>query len=684
MAKKNPFKKHPSTQFKDVEKLDEKDAEKQAADLRDALSYHDYLYYVKNKPEISDAVYDKLFKRLQELEDRYPKLQTESSPTRRVGVGPVDKFEKVKHAAPMQSLDSILKKKELKDFIDRVTQKTEKGIDFVVEPKFDGLSVEIVYKEGRFSTGSTRGDGDTGEDISENLKTINALPLQLQGEFPSFLAVRAEVLMPKPGFQELNRQRIKDGKEPFANPRNAAAGTVRQLDSRKVADKPLDIFFYQVLKIKDNGFASHWQALEQFPGWGLKTSRLNAKTSSLDKMKELYQKTSDERSGLDYEIDGIVIKVDRFARRDKLGSREKSPRWAIAWKFPAKKEVTVLQDIVLQVGRTGILTPVALLDPVDVGGVTVSRATLHNEDIVKKKDIRPGDKVRIERAGDVIPEVVERIKTPGKKRGKKFSMPPKCPVCGTGVVTEGAYTLCPAGLSCRAQLVGRVVHFSSNAAMDIDSLGEKNARRLVENKMITDIADLYNCNVDDFLQLEGFAEKAARKLYNSIQDSKKTELDKFLYALGIRHVGQHMARVLAKHFLTLSELQNAGFDDLTKIDEIGPETAESICHFFEQVINQKILNKMMDAGVQIENPSQKRKKMPLQDKTFVFTGELENYTRSEAQNKVESLGGRATSSVSRQTDYVVVGENPGNKLENAREKDIDIIDEMAFEKLLAD
>ncbi len=684
MSSKNPYKKNPSTRFNNVDDLSKKDAEEQVEQLQEAIEYHNYLYYVKNNPKISDETYDKLFKRLQELEEAFPKLQSPNSPTRRVGAEPVDKLKKVEHAAPMLSLDSALEESKIQNFDDYVRRHVDKKeVQYVVEPKLDGLSVEIVYEDGKFKYGATRGDGQTGEDISENLKTVGSVPLQLQteGELPSFLAVRGEVLMSKSGFQNLNKTRVEHGEEPFANPRNAAAGIVRQLDSKKVAGKPLDIFFYEILEMDENGFSSHWEALKQFPKWKLKTNPLNKKSESIVDIEKYREKLIDEREEIDYDIDGIVIKLDDLKQREKLGTRQRNPRWAMAWKFPPKKEVTRLRDIVVQVGRTGMLTPVALLDPVDVGGVTVSRATLHNEDDVKKKDLRVGDKVRIIRAGDVIPEVAERVPEKGKKRGKEFSMPNECPVCGTEVIKEGAYYFCPAGLSCHAQLVGHIIHYVSSEAMDIENLGEKIVKQLVDRKLVTDLADLYHLEVDDLLQLEGFAEKSANKLHDAIQNAKNPLLDKFLYALGIRHVGEHIARVLANKYGSLDKLQKADYDDLSNTKEIGSEIAESVHQFFNQDENKKILQRLKDAGVKPQKMKQ-RKKQPLEGKTFVFTGELENYTRNEAEDLVESLGGRATSSVSGNTDYVVVGKNPGSKYDDAKQENVDILNEDEFKKLV--
>jgi DNA ligase (NAD+) len=679
------FKKNPPTDFKDLDKLTKQEAREEAKALREGIEYHDYLYYVKNRPEISDAVYDKLFRRLRKLEEAYPELQTDTSPTRRVGGLPMDELKKVRHAEMMLSLNSALDEAEAREFHRFISRNTGKrDIAYIVEPKFDGLSVEIVYEHGHFRYGATRGNGEIGEDISGNLKTIKALPMHLQDgkDLPSFLSVRGEVFMRKKGFQQLNKERIERGDEPFANPRNAAAGTMRQLDPNNVAGRPLDIFFYEILTSEGKAFSSHWEMLKHFSRWGLKTDPHNKKTSSFEEIKAYRQKLSAQRDDLEYEIDGIVIKLDDYEQRAALGVRQRSPRWAIAWKFPPKEELTTLEEIVVQVGRTGMLTPVALLQPVDVGGVTISRATLHNEDEARNKDVRPGDKVRVARAGDVIPEIIERVEEPGKKRGEKFSMPERCPVCGAKVFKEGAYYFCPAGLSCAPQMIGRIIHYASRNAMDIEGLGDKTAKDMVQKGMVKDIADLYRLSVEDLLKLEGFAEKSATQLYKAIQGTKSPRLDRFLYALGIRHVGERVARVLAYRYRSLNALRKASKDDLEKTEEIGPEIARSVAEFFSEQENKHILERLDKAGVKVEDMPQEKKARPLQGKTFVFTGQLENYTRDEAQRLVERLGGRATSSVSRETDYVVVGRDPGSKLDQAKKHKVEILEEKQFDSLL--
>ncbi len=680
------YKRKPNTHFKSISELSKDEARRQARALREGIEYHDYWYYVKNAPKISDASYDKLFRRLQDLEEAFPDLATDDSPTQRIGAAPVDTLEKVKHASPMQSLHAVYKEDEVEDFDRLVRGKTEtKTADYVVEPKFDGLSVEVVYENGTLARGATRGDGQTGEDVSRNIKTIRAVPLHLRNDgqdVPDLLAVRGEIFMPKEAFRELNKRRVENGQDAFANPRNAAAGTIRQLDPGKVADTPLDVFFYEILEIDGQSFDSHWDMLQQLPKWGLKTDPHNRRCSGLKQIKEYHAKLSEQRHDLSYEIDGIVVKANDYETRRKLGTRQRSPRWALAWKFAPRQEVTRLTDIVVQVGRTGMLTPVALLDPVDVGGVTVSRATLHNEDEVRRKDVRPGDKVRLERAGDVIPEIIERVPERGRKRAEPFAMPKKCPACGADVYREGAYTFCPASLSCPAQLVGKLTHYASREAMNIEGLGDATAGDLVDKGLVKTIDDLYRLSVEDIEQLEGFARKSARKLHGAIQRTKEARLDRFIYALGIRQVGEHIAQVLARHFRTMEALQEADVETLAGIEEIGPEIAECIHNFFQEQENRNVLKQLYEAGVRIKQVPSGEGGGPLEGKTFVFTGELERFSRDDARHVVEDLGARATSSVSGNTDYVVVGENPGSKLKEARKRHVKTIDEKEFGKLV--
>ena len=680
------YKKNPPEKFKDIGKMNQGEAREEIKALREGIDYHDYLYYVKNQPEISDAFYDKLFHRLEKLEDKFPGLQIPDSPTRRVGAKPLDQLEKVSHTAPMLSLNAALEREKIKNFYDFVSrQLVEEKVLFVLEPKFDGFSVELVYENGKLMSGSTRGDGQEGEDITRNLKTIRSIPLRLQkaDNLPDFLSVRGEVYMPKQGFQQLNRKRVAEGKDPFANPRNAAAGTMRQLDPGNVKDKPLDIIFYEILSMKGDMPESHKRVLDIFPQWGLETDTLYKQTDSLQEIESYHQELSRKRDELEYEIDGIVIKLDNYQHREKLGVRQRSPRWAIAWKFSPRQEISTLEDIVIQVGRTGMLTPVALLQPVDVGGVTISRATLHNEDEVRKKDVQPGDQVRIARAGDVIPEVVERVGKTGKKRDQVFSMPDKCPACSADVYREGAYYFCSGQLKCPAQIKGGIIHYASREALNISGLGEKTAKDLVDKDLVRDISDLYQLNRDDLLKLDGFAKKSADQLYQALQAGKHPELERFIFALGIRHVGRRVARILAGKFSDLAELKKTNRESLEQIPEIGPEIALSVYNFFQQKHNLKVLDNLEKAGVKVQSGHTGRKADKLKGRTFVFTGKLKEYTRQEARDLVEDLGGHATSSVSSETDYAVAGENPGSKYDDAREQGVEIIDEEEFKKLIS-
>ena len=679
------YKKNPPDKFKDIEDLSRKEAVREIDTLREGIDYHDYRYYVKNDPVISDARYDKLFNRLQELETAFPDLQRPDSSTRRVGAAPVDKLEKIDHTSSMLSLNAALEQKEIRNFYDFIRQRVDpKNPAFVLEPKFDGFSVELVYKDGRLKYGATRGDGRTGEDITHNLKTIPAIPVRLPEtkDRPDFIAVRGEVFMPKRKFQELNRRRIENDREPFANPRNAAAGIMRQLDPKNVADKPLDVVFYEILKISDYQPETHWQVLKKFPEWGFKTVGYNKKGGSFDEIKDYHEKMATAREDINFDIDGVVVKLDRYDQREKLGVRQRSPRWAFAWKFPPKEEITRLEDIVVQVGRTGMLTPVALLQPVDVGGVTVSRATLHNEDEVRKKDVRPGDKVRIVRAGDVIPEVMERVKQPGRKRAEEFSMPDDCPACGAGIYREGAYYFCPGKLRCPPQIVGGIVHYASRQALDITGLGDKTATDMVKRGLVNDIADLYRLEKEDLLKLEGFADKSARQLHDAIRSATNPDLDRFLYALGIRHVGRRMAGVLAREFGRFDKIRETGRDELEAIPEIGPEIAAGIREFFTHDKNREVLDRLAKAGLKVRPAEKKDRSDVLSGKTFAFTGELDNYTRREAQDLVEQHGGRAVSGISGNTDFVVAGEDPGKKYEEAKQHRVKIINEKNFEEII--
>ncbi len=664
------------------------EAKRRILELRELINYHNYRYYVLDSPEITDEEYDKLFRKLKELEEKFPQLITPDSPTQRVGGEPLPEFKQIKHRIPMLSLDNVFNEENLRDFDARVKKilKTEKDIEYVCEPKLDGLAVELIYENGIFIAGATRGDGRVGEDVTSNLKTIKSIPLALFSKKlkpPTILEVRGEVIINKKDFEKLNREREKSGEPLFANPRNASAGSLRQLDPKVTASRPLDIFLYGMGHIEGMSFKSQWDFLNYLPEWGLKTNKLNRLCKGIEEVINYYKEMVSKRQELPYECDGIVVKVNSIEFQKRLGELSHSPRWAVAFKFPPQQAITKIINIEAQVGRTGTLTPVAILEPVRVGGVTISRATLHNMDEIERKDVRIGDTVIVQRAGDVIPEIVQSL--PDKRTGneKKFSMPEKCPSCGSKILREeGEVAYRCINVSCPAQIKERIRHFCIREAMDIEGLGEKFISQLVDRGLVKDIADLYYLKTEDFFHLDRMGTKLAENLYNAIQNSKKTTLDRFLFALGILHVGEHIARVLARELKNLENLTKATRDDLLKIKEIGDEIATSITNFFMNKDNLKLIEKLLKAGVRI-NPVEKPKgESPLKDKAIVFTGELKSMSRDEAKRLVEDLGGRAVSSVSKKTDLVVAGPGAGSKLENARNLGIKIIDEEEFLKLI--
>jgi len=656
-------------------------------ELREQIRRHDHLYYVLNKPNISDSEYDRLFQELQTLEEQYPSFLTPDSPTQRVGGAPLDQFVKVKHDRVLLSLDSVLHREDVLAFDRRIRRElTVDQVQYAVEPKFDGLSVELVYENGTFVRGSTRGDGVTGEDITLNLRTIRSLPLHLQEhmKIPERIVVRGEVYLRLPDFQELNRRLTERGEEAFANPRNAASGSLRQLDPRLTAARPLVITCYDLMVSSGESFSSQWDAESALGDWGLPIPTLRQLCSSIDDVTDFHQSIAEKRESLPYEIDGIVVKVDDRSFQDQLGEKSRSPRWAIAFKFPARKEITKVRDIAVSVGRTGALTPIALLDPVDVGGVTISRATLHNVDEVGRKDVRVGDTVKVERAGDVIPDIVERVPIPGEQRANPFVAPDHCPVCGSSVVREGPIVYCTGQTVCMAQLKGGIEHFASKVALNIEGLGKKTVAQLVNEHYVQDLSDIYRLTKEQVLSLEGFAEKSATQLLSAIERSKTPSLERFLFGLGIHHVGSHVAKILAKEFGSLEKVNKATEATLLDIHEIGPEIARSVVTFFSEPRNQDVLQKMKELGVKVEERSMPEGKAdkPLSKKIFVLTGGLDGFTRQEAKQRIEQLGGRVTSSVSKKTDYVVAGVDPGSKLDNAKKLGIQILNEEEFEHLL--
>jgi DNA ligase (NAD+) len=650
------------------------------AQLRAKIHYHNYRYYVLDEPEISDAEYDRLFAELEELERKYPELITLDSPTQRIGAKPVAEFGTYEHSIPMLSLNSVNTEGAVRAFDERVRRMLGlEEIEYVVEPKIDGLAMELVYENGIFIVGSTRGDGKTGENITQNLKTIKTLPLRILSETAPLLEVRGEVFMPVSKFKELNDLLGTKGDRLFANPRNAAAGSVRQLDPGVTASRPLDFFAYGIGRTEGKTFSTQWDLLMYLRKIGFKVSPLIRLFKEFEDVIKYHDEVKEKRDELDYEIDGMVVKLNRIEQQERLGLISRSPRWAIAYKFPAREEFTTVNDIVVQVGRTGALTPVAILAPVQISGVTVSRATLHNEDELQRKDVRIGDTVVVERAGDVIPEVVSVIKSKRTGAEKKFRMPDRCPICGADVLKAGPIVRC-IGVSCSAQLKERLKHFASLRAMNIDGLGERVIEQLCDRGMISDAADLFFLTKRDLLKLDRMGDKSARNIMNALEKSKHTTLSRLIYALGIRHVGAHTASLLADNFRELESLRNASYDDLVSIPEIGPEVAKSVILFFEQGGTNDLLGKLELAGVWYEK-KESATGAKLEGKTFVFTGRI-SMTREEAKSLVERLGATVASNVSKKTDYVVAGEEAGSKWEKAEKLGVRIIGEAEFREII--
>jgi DNA ligase (NAD+) len=670
--------------------MDRGEAERQIEQLRQQLHYHNYRYHVLDDPEITDAEYDHLMRRLQEVEAAFPDLVTPDSPTQRVGATPLAEFRTVLHSLPMLSLDNAFSSGEVRDFDQRVKRQLGRNgpVEYVAEPKIDGLAVELVYEEGTLVQGSTRGDGVRGEDITQNLRTIKTMPLRLiaasHAPIPRRLEVRGEVYMTKRDFQRLNARRAEEGEPTFANPRNASAGSLRQLDPRITAGRPLNIFCYGVGRVEGMTFQTHWDMLQTLSRWGLKVDTHCEKCQGIEAALAYYDRLREQREDLPYEIDGAVIKVNALALQEALGTRSRSPRWAVAYKFEPKQAVTRVKAIMVQVGRTGALTPVALLEPVQVSGVEVGRASLHNPDEVARKDVRAGDWVVVQRAGDVIPEIVEVLKERRTGEEKPFEMPTRCPICGSAVVRlEDEVVPRCVGLSCAAKLKESIVHFASKGGMDIEGLGDRTVDQLVERGLVKDIGDLYSLTKDDLLKLERLADKSASNLLAAIERSKQTTLPRLLYALGIRHVGEHVAEVLAREYPGWQDLQHAAYEELQAIHEIGPRIAQSIVAFFQDPGNQAVLEKLHRGGIRATATERPSVDQSMRGKTLVFTGELQAYTRAEAKRLVEAHGGRVTSAVSRATSYVVAGADAGSKLDQARKLGVAVLTEDEFTALLS-
>lgn len=666
---------------------------KRVAELRDSLHLHNHQYYVLDSPIIPDSEYDKLFHELVKLESEHPELKTKDSPTQRVGAAPLKVFRQVTHTVPMLSLDNAFSDQDIDAFERRIHERLKKSIviRYMAEPKLDGLAVTLIYEDGIFVTGATRGDGTTGEDITENLRTIATIPLKLHQAtpypIPKFLEVRGEVYMPKAGFLALNEYARKHDEKIFANPRNAAAGSLRQLDSRVTAKRPLSFFSYSIADRKFEGvpLISQSASLEYLHTLGFPVCPENKVVEGKKGCLEFYYALQKRRDKLPYEIDGVVYKVDDFADQVTLGFVSRAPRWAIAHKFPAEEMITELLEVEFQVGRTGSLTPVARLKPVFVGGATVSNATLHNMDEITRKDIHIGDTVVIRRAGDVIPEVVNVIKDRRPKNAKSIVLPKTCPICHSAVEKEEgeAVARCTGGLFCPAQRKETIRHFASRRAMDIEGLGIKIVEMLVDADLLKTVADIYHLKKSELANLERMGEKSAENLLQSIETSKKTTFAKFLYALGIREVGESTALLLANHFQMLDALIATDETTLQLIPDIGPVVAGHIAAFFDESHNLKVIDRLLKAGIHWETPKAKSSaEQPLKGKTFVLTGSLQNLTREEAKEKLIALGASISESVSKKTSYVVVGENAGSKLAKAESLGVSILDEEQLLELL--
>jgi DNA ligase (NAD+) len=653
-----------------------------AEELRRELREANHRYYVLDAPTLSDAEYDRLFRELAELEEAHPELRTPDSPTQRVGAQPSEKFAKVQHRRPMMSLANVMSEEELAEFDARVHRLLgDAPVAYVFEPKLDGLAVTLTYENGRFVQGATRGDGQFGEDVTANLKTIKSVPLQLQPGAPSLLEARGEVFISKADFARLNAEREAAGEPTFVNPRNSAAGSLRQLDPRETAKRPLSIFFYDVGETGELRFSSHWDKLAKLKELGLRTNPENKLARSLDEIRAFYADLLRRRHDVAYEIDGSVVKVDDEDQRRRLGAVSRTPRWAVAYKFPAEEEATTVEDIQVSVGRTGALTPVAFLTPVHVGGVTVARATLHNEEEVRRKDVRKGDRIFLRRAGDVIPEIVRVIAEARPPQGlPEFRMPTHCPACGAEVHREGAITRCT-NLSCPAQLHGRLRHFASRGAMDVEGLGDQTCSQLVERGLVKTPADLYALTREQWLGLERMGDKSVDNLLGALERSKKTSLRRFIDALGIRQVGEATARALALQFQTVERLMDAALDDLQAVRDVGPEVAQQIYDFTQTAENRDAVRRLLAAGIH-PAPEVVEARGPFAGKTVVLTGSLTALSREQAKAEIERRGGRVSGSVSRKTDLVVAGEDSGSKLKKAAELGVRVVDEAAFRALL--
>ncbi len=660
----------------------------QAAELRAAIEQHNHNYYVLDNPAVPDAEYDRLFRELQALELAHPELVTLDSPTQRVGASPLAEFAEVRHATPMLSLNNAFDEEEVEAFDRRVREALGTDtVEYATEPKFDGLAISLVYEKGLLVSGATRGDGSTGEDVTANLRTVRAIPLRLRGEqIPARFEVRGEVLMFKADFERMNENQRQREEKTFANPRNAAAGSLRQLDPRITATRPLSFFAYGTDAAASGKYTRHSETLDVLAKWGFPVTKERRVASGLAGLLDYFRGIGERRAQLPFDIDGVVYKVDLLAAQNTLGFVSRAPRFALAHKFPAEEALTVVEAIDIQVGRTGTLTPVARLAPVSVGGVTVTNATLHNEDEIRRKDVWVGDTVVVRRAGDVIPEVVRVIVEKRPPSAQPFVMPEKCPVCASATrkAEDEAATRCSAGLYCPAQRKQALLHFASRRALDIEGLGEKLVEQVVERELVRTPADIYRLSVETLAGLERMAEKSAANLLEAIEKSKQTTLARFVYALGIRNVGESTAQDLARYFGNIDAIANANAEGLQQVPDVGPVVAQSIAGFFAEPHNRAVVDELMNAGVCFAEAAQREVNTagPVYGKTFVLTGAMPTLSRDEATQRIRDCGGKVTGSVSKKTDYVVAGADPGSKQEKALELGIAILDEAGLLKLL--
>ncbi len=666
-----------------------KDIEKRIKELRKKIEQHNKKYSVDNKPEIADREYDRLMDELKKLEDAYPELVTPESPTQRVGGEIVKEFHTVGHKVPMLSIDNTYSPEEIMKFDERVKKNLEVDkLNYVAELKIDGVSISLLYENGVFIQGATRGDGFKGDDVTVNLKTIKSLPLKLDvkkgASMPELFEARGEVYLPAKVFLEINEEKETLGEELFANPRNAAAGSLKLLDSSLVARRHLDLWIYGVGYIKGSEFKTQFDALNFLKDSGFRVNPNIKKCGSIEEVIKYCNAWQDKRHGLEYDIDGMVIKVDSFSYQKALGQTSKSPRWMIAYKFPAERKETVLEDIIVQVGRTGALTPVAILKPIELAGTTVSRASLHNQDEICRKGVKIGDHVLVEKAGEIIPQVVEVVKKKRNGSEKEFFMPKKCPVCGSVVKRlKNEVALRCENISCPAQLKERIRHFASREALDIEGMGDAIVAQLVDNKLIKDYGDIYVLKHEKVADLDRMADKSALNLINAIEKSKSNSLNRLVYGLGIRHVGVRSAWILASRFKSLDRLAKADIEELQGIDEIGPVMAESIFNFFRIGENKKIIEKLKHNGVNMQEKDVGSTPGNIEGKTFVVTGSLENFSRHQIEELIRRSGGNASSSVSKNTDYLIAGKDPGSKLDKAKQLGVKIINEKEFERLIS-